>query len=73
MFSCNAANMSPITSDWKGSGSPFMTLVSRRGQLMSFDPYTSNGNYNICVVAESGKGKSVFTNEMVCSVLAEGG
>lgn len=73
LFSCNAANMSPITSDWKGSGSPFMTLVSRRGQLMSFDPYTSNGNYNICVVAESGKGKSVFTNEMVCSVLAEGG
>jgi conjugal transfer ATP-binding protein TraC len=65
--------MAPVSSDWKGSLRPFMTFISRRGQLMNFDPYDSDGNYNISVVAESGKGKSVLTNEMVCSVLAEGG
>lgn len=73
LFSNNAANMAPITSDWKGGRDPYLTFVSRRGQLMNFNPYDTDGNYNISVVAESGKGKSFLTNEMVCSCLAEGG
>ncbi|MEC9492027.1 type IV secretion system protein TraC [Flexistipes sp.] len=73
LFSNNAANMAPVSSDWKGGKNPYLTFVSRRGQLMNFDPYDTDGNYNISVVAESGKGKSFMTNEMVCSCLAEGG
>lgn len=73
LFSNNAANMAPVTSDWKGGKNPYLTFISRRGQLMNFDPYDTDGNYNISVVAESGKGKSFLTNEMVCACLAEGG
>jgi len=73
LFSNNAANMAPVSSDWKGGKNPYLTFVSRRGQLMNFDPYDTDGNYNISVVAESGKGKSFMTNEMVCACLAEGG
>lgn len=73
LFSNNAANMAPVTSDWKGGRKPYLTFISRRGQLMNFDPYDTDGNYNISIVAESGKGKSFLTNEMVCSCLAEGG
>ncbi|MCD8569384.1 MAG: type IV secretion system protein TraC [Geovibrio sp.] len=73
LFSSNAANLAPVTSDWKGKGRPFMKFVSRRGQLINFDPFESDGNYNVCVVAESGKGKSFLTNEMVIACLAEGG
>ncbi|MEW6542471.1 MAG: type IV secretion system protein TraC [Nitrospirota bacterium] len=59
-------HLAPVVSDWKGIGRPVVLLVSRCGQLMNFDPFMNpSGNYNICVAAKSGSGKSFFTNEMI--------
>jgi conjugal transfer ATP-binding protein TraC len=82
----NAANMLPVVSEWKGTPPrdagdprlrrwvPVLTLVGRRGQLMSVDPFANaNGNYNAIVVGTSGSGKSVLLNELATRTLATGG
>lgn len=73
LFCNNAAHMSPVSCDWKGNNTPMISLISRKGQLIGFDPFKSDSNYNIVVVATSGSGKSVIVQEKVCSILAEGG
>jgi len=73
IFCHNTANLSPVFGDYKGNGYPLLTLISRRGQVMAFDPFVSDGNFNIVVAAESGNGKSFFTNEIITSILGEGG
>jgi len=65
MFSYNAANLTPIQSDWKGSGTPTIPLISRRGQLMFFDLWDTQGGMNACIVGPMGQGKSVFTNHLI--------
>ncbi len=65
MFDYNAAQLSPIESDWKGSGTPTVPLVSRRGQLMFFDLWDTQGGMNACIVGPMGQGKSVFTNHLI--------
>lgn len=47
-------------------------LVGRRGQLYTFSPFDSNSNYNICVMGQSGAGKSVLMQELVVSLLGIG-
>jgi len=73
MLSSNAACLSPICADWKGTGSPGLLLVSRRGQVMLVDLFDSPGNYNGVVSAASGSGKSFLVNELCSSYLAPGG
>ncbi|NBS15705.1 MAG: DUF87 domain-containing protein [Gammaproteobacteria bacterium] len=62
----------PIFADWPGTGTPTLNLVSRTGQLMSFSLFDSGSNYNACIAAQSGSGKSFLTNELIVSSLAEG-
>lgn len=78
----NAANMLPIIADWKGSPplagrefpTPVINLVSRRGQILSVNPFANpNGNYNGAVIGASGTGKSVLLNEIATGVLRTGG
>jgi len=74
MTSANAASLSPIQADWKGTESPTLLLVSRRGQpafIDLFDNYM--GNYNAVIVAGSGSGKSFMANEIITSYLGTGG
>ncbi len=61
------ATLVPMQADWKGVGrTPAMTFVSRRGQAMIFDLFTgSDTNYNAVIYAESGAGKSFFTNYLL--------
>ena len=73
MISSSAAYLSPICADWKGTGSPGMLLISRRGQVMLIDLFDSPGNYNAVVAAASGSGKSFLINELCLSYLATGG
>lgn len=73
LFCNNAAHMSPVSCDWKGNATPMLSLISRKGQLIAFDPFVSDSNYNITVAATSGSGKSVIVQELVCAMLAEGG
>ncbi|MCP5152443.1 MAG: type IV secretion system protein TraC [Chromatiales bacterium] len=71
-WSC--VNTAPVAAEWKGSRSPLLLLVGRRGQVMTVDPFDNEkGNFNIAVAAASGAGKSFFTQEVVLSLLGTGG
>lgn len=69
----NAVMTAPLLAEWKGSGTPVLTLFGRRGQIMSIDLFDNvSGNYNFSVTALSGSGKSVLVNELSFRYLAEG-
>lgn len=63
----------PLFADWKGTGTPMLQLVSRQGQLMPLSLFDSDSNYNACIAAQSGAGKSFFVNELISSYLSAGG
>lgn len=70
----SVASLAPIhgefTGNSQGSG---MLLVGRQGEVFNWDNYISEGNYNISVVGKSGAGKSVFMQELIFSIYANGG
>jgi conjugal transfer ATP-binding protein TraC len=73
-LSTESANLLPLQGEWKGTKSPGMLFVGRRGQLFSWSPFDNEeGNYNVSVVGKSGSGKSVFMQELVSSTLGQGG
>lgn len=73
LASSQASHMLPILSEWKGTGyKPILTLTSRFGQPMSIDLFDSQTNFNTCIVAASGSGKSFLTNEIITSYLSIG-
>lgn len=73
-LSTEAANLLPLQGEWKGTHSPGMMLVGRRGQIMTWSPFDNrSGNYNVAVVGRSGSGKSVFMQELMTSILGQGG
>ena len=64
----------PIQGEWKGVPISGALLIGRRGQLFNFKPYFrigGGGNYNICMMAPPGSGKSFFLQELVQSMLAQ--
>ena len=63
----------PIHAEWKGVPKSGVLLHARRGQLFNFNPFykISSGNYNICIFAPSGGGKSVFLQELAVSMMAQ--
>lgn len=63
----------PILGDWRGTGTPVMSFISRNGQLMSVDLFDSSTNYNTVVAAQSGSGKSFLANYLIESYLSVGG
>lgn len=63
----------PCFYEWRGTPTPLISLIGRGGQVMGFSPFDSGTNYNITVSAESGAGKSFFSNEMISAILATGG
>ncbi|MBK1717179.1 type IV secretion system protein TraC [Thiocystis violacea] len=69
----HAVNLMPVHGDWKGSGTPVLNLVSRGGQLMNLSLFDSASNYNACIAAQSGAGKSFLTNELISTTLSVGG
>lgn len=75
MSSLNAVSMLQVQGDWSGTHKTKegVLLVSRAGQLATFNLFESETNYNFVVVAESGSGKSFFTNEIVLDIRARGG
>ncbi len=70
MSSSNATTLMPISSDWKGTRTPVMSFVSRRGQMMTLDLYDSQGGFSGCVFAKTGSGKSFFINDLIISYLS---
>jgi conjugal transfer ATP-binding protein TraC len=73
-LSTESANLLPLQGEWKGTNSPGMLFVGRRGQVFTWSPFDNQeGNYNVAVVGKSGSGKSVFMQELVTSTLGQGG
>lgn len=73
MATRHAISLLPVFSDWRGTGKPVMNFVSRNGQLMSINLFDSSSNYNCCIAAQSGSGKSFLANEMISSYISLGG
>ncbi|WP_304526740.1 type IV secretion system protein TraC [Halomonas sp. I5-271120] len=67
-----AAVLAPIFGEWKGTGTPYINLLSRNGQIMSLSKYDSLDNYNSLTCAASGSGKSFLTNNEIDSYMSEG-
>ena len=69
----NAVNMAPLLGEWKGTQTPILQLVGRRGQLMSICLFDNKGgNFNFAITAASGSGKSVLANELAVGYRAIG-
>lgn len=75
MSSLNAASMVHIQGDWRGTdpAKGGLMLVSRTGQLATFDLLQTSINFNFVIVATSGSGKSFLANEIVGDFLSKGG
>lgn len=67
MFDFNAANLSPVQSDWKGTGTPVVKFISRRGQDISFNFFDGSEGFNGIIAAQTGSGKSFVTNHIIYS------
>jgi|LauGreDrversion4_2_1035121.scaffolds.fasta_scaffold06076_11 conjugal transfer ATP-binding protein TraC len=61
----NVTNMMPLFGEYKGTGNPILMFLSPCGQIMFYDIFQSDTNYNVAISAESGAGKSFVTNEIV--------
>ncbi len=72
MASRHAAQLMPVVADWKGTGTPVITLLSRNGQFIGIDLFDSPTNYSALVAAESGSGKSFFVNFLVTNYMSLG-
>lgn len=57
--------LTPLYADWQGTKNPALMLTSRSGQLQMVDLFDSDTNYNACIAAESGSGKSFLTNYII--------
>lgn len=74
MTAFNAINIAPLQGEWHGTKTPAVLLTGRRGQLTTWSPFDNEeGNYNVAIAAASGKGKSVFAEEYINSILGSGG
>lgn len=72
-YSQNAVSLSPCIGEWKGTKTPTMAFVGRRGQLMTLDFFDNKeGNYNFAIVGASGSGKTFVTQEVLLSYRAVG-
>ena len=74
--SWTCSNLLPLQGDFKGNDISYrgMLLMSRRGQIFSWDPFLNHlGNYKLAVIGRSGSGKSFFMQELVTALRGYGG
>jgi conjugal transfer ATP-binding protein TraC len=69
----NALHLAPLVAEARGTGTPTMLFVGRRGQLTTFDFYdNSEGGKNAAIVGSVGSGKSTLLQEIASSYAAKG-
>jgi len=61
----NCPHLVPVSADWKGTETPTVPLVSRRGQPMFIHLWDTDGGSNYAAVAPMGSGKSFFSNHLL--------
>ncbi|CCB87833.1 TraC family protein [Simkania negevensis] len=61
----HSANLCPIFADFCGFSSRGTPLISRKGQLTFFDPFSNSTKSHTSVIGPTGAGKSCFLNEMI--------
>lgn len=74
--STNLVSLLPVVSDFKGSNGSGAILTSFRSQLSSlyfFSQQLGADNYNFCMSATPGSGKSVFAQEFILNILMRDG
>lgn len=70
----NAANIVPLQGDFLGTPTPGSLYVTRRGQVAFHDSYDhADGNANVAVTAASGRGKTVWAQDQIVSLLSQQG
>jgi len=63
----------PVETDFKGTASPSLLFVGRKGQIIGLDIFSEKSpNYNFFVAAPTGKGKSFFANYIVANYYGKG-
>lgn len=72
LTSQHIAPLLPVFGEWKGTGTPHLTLISRNGQLMTLSLHNAGPNSNALIAAQSGSGKSFLVNDFILSYLSEG-
>jgi len=72
LASRHAVEFLPVVGDWGGTGTPTLVFRSRAGCPQPVDFFDSNTNYNTCIVAASGSGKSFLTNDIITSYISTG-
>lgn len=71
-MSSETGSLIPILGEWWGNSTKGMILMGRRGQIASWDPFITEGNFNTVVVGPSGSGKSVFMQDLLLNHLGQG-
>lgn len=64
----------PIHGEWKGINRSGVLLLGRKGEMFNWNPFYrvgGAGNYNVCVMAPSGSGKSFFLQELATSLVSQ--
>jgi len=68
-----AAKCLPIQADVRGSGTPYLMFIGRKGQVVSLDFFDKRANnQNALICASSGAGKSFLINYMAFSYYTTG-
>lgn len=66
----HSANLCPIFADFCGFSGQGIPLISRKGQLTFFDPFSNATKSHLSVIGPTGAGKSCFLNEIILSFRA---
>jgi len=69
----HATFLMPIMGQWRGTGTPLITLFARDGQVQPISMWDTNAGMNFLVAAQTGKGKSVFGQNLLQSMRSIGG
>src|SRR5690606_39217419 len=73
MAGIHAMTLAPVMGQWRGTGTPLLTLFARDGQVQSISPWDTDGGMNFMVSAATGSGKSVFAQALINAINSVGG
>lgn len=73
MAGIHAIALAPLMGQWRGTGTPLVTLFARDGQVQAISPWDTDGGMNFMVSAATGSGKSVFAQALIKAINSIGG